>query len=136
MKGYIAALASVALVTLAQLCLKQGSVALPALTQSGQTLSRLLAPVGGYLLAGIGGYLLSAACWFLALKTLPLSQANSLLCLSYLLVPLLAPDPFPMTPTLLAGMTLVILGVLLVCVPSPPSPPNGLNGTASAASAE
>lgn len=121
MKGYIAALASVALVTLTQLCLKQGSVALPALTQIEPSLLQLLTPASGYLLAGVGGYLLSAGCWFLALKTLPLSQANALLCLSYLLVPLSAPGPLSMTPTRLAGMILVILGVLLVCVPSLPS---------------
>lgn len=122
MKGYTAALASVVLVTLAQLCLKQGSMALPALTQIDLTLSQWLAPAVGDLLAGIGLYLFSAGCWFIALKTLPVSHANALLCLSYLLVPLLAPDPVPLTPALLAGMILVILGVLLVCVPGHSSP--------------
>lgn len=117
MRGYLAVALSVVLVTLAQLCLKQGSVALPTHIQTVPSPSLLFTPAGHSLLTGIILYLLSIGCWLLALRSLQLSHASASLSLSYLLVPLFTPAPLPMTPTLLAGITLVTVGVLLVCLP-------------------
>ena len=112
--------ASIALVTLAQLALKWSVGQLPSF--SPEMLPRLLE--AGFrlpfalLAAGVSAYALSMACWFFALRRLPLSYAYPLLSLSYALVYLLAAvlPWFGETATLLktAGVALIIFGVRLI----------------------
>ena len=112
--------ASIALVTLAQLALKWSVGQLPSL--SPEMLPRLLE--AGFrlpfalLAAGVSAYALSMACWFFALRRLPLSYAYPLLSLSYVLVYLLAAvlPWFGETATLFrtAGVALIVFGVRLI----------------------
>ncbi|QRY81482.1 4-amino-4-deoxy-L-arabinose-phosphoundecaprenol flippase subunit ArnF [Pseudomonas sp. PDNC002] len=73
------------------------------------------------LAAAVCAYALSMLCWLLALKSLPLSRAYSLLSLSYALVYLGAAwlpgfgEPLSLPRTL--GVALVIAGV--VCINAP-----------------
>ena len=66
----------------------------------------------------MSAYALSMACWFFALRRLPLSYAYPLLSLSYVLVYLLAAvlPWFGETATLLktAGVALIVFGVRLI----------------------
>lgn len=90
-KGYIWGIASVLLVSAAQLLMKWGMVQLPPLS-----LHSLALPAAGSLPAllavvfGIAGYGLSMLCWLMALRTLALSRAYPLLGVSYVLVYLAA----------------------------------------------
>ncbi|MFC6377769.1 4-amino-4-deoxy-L-arabinose-phosphoundecaprenol flippase subunit ArnF [Tatumella terrea] len=126
MMGYFWALLSVLLVSGAQPAMKEAMTALPA---SGELISLLVflwhhPMTSGLLLAGLLGYALSMGCWFLALKRLALSKAYALLSLSYILVWGIAlglglhGEHFSVSA--LAGILLVITGVILVCLPSKP----------------
>ncbi|MEB6338099.1 4-amino-4-deoxy-L-arabinose-phosphoundecaprenol flippase subunit ArnF [Serratia rhizosphaerae] len=90
-KGYVWGIASVLLVSVAQLLMKWGMVQLPPLS-----LHRLMLPAAGSLppllavASGIAGYGLSMLCWLMALRTLALSRAYPLLSISYALVYLAA----------------------------------------------
>ncbi len=124
--GYFWAILSVLLVSSAQPAMKEAMTALPATDD----LISLFFFMGhhpmkaGLLLAGLAGYALSMGCWFLALKRLALSKAYALLSLSYILVWGIAlglglhGEHFSLSA--LAGIGLIITGVILVCLPSQP----------------
>lgn len=118
MKGVMLALCSVLLVTVAQLVLRMAMVDLPPV---GDLLASLQVKPLLLLSAGLSAYALSMLCWMLALRYLPLNRLYPLLSLSYVLVwlaaitlPLFA-EPFRWSG--LAGMVLIVAGLLLVCLP-------------------
>jgi undecaprenyl phosphate-alpha-L-ara4N flippase subunit ArnF len=119
-RGVLYALASVALVSAAQLAMRWSMTRLPRI-------ELLPAAVGGgaydllavaVLLLGIAGYGASLLCWLAALGHLPLNRAYSLLSLSYALVYLCAAllpglgGSFSTGKT--CGVALVVLGVVLI----------------------
>ncbi len=121
--AWIFALASVLLVSAAQLLMKWSMVQLPLLTQLTVFLRALwpLSPAALALAAGILAYAMSMLCWLLALRRMPLSRAYPLLSLSYLLVwggALWLPvfDEVFM-PGKLAGGALILAGLVLICWP-------------------
>lgn len=114
------ALGSVVLVSVAQLGMRWGMAQLPspgswpaAFLQQAVPLAALLVICGAVL-----AYALSMACWLGALRDLPLGRAYSLLSISYVLVYLLAGclpafnETF--TPLKSLGVTLVVIGVLVI----------------------
>ena len=113
-------IASVALVSAAQLAMRWGMTHLPGLTlppvAAGDGTFPLLAVA--VLLLGICGYGASLLCWLGALAGLPLNRAYSLLSLSYPLVYLSAALLPGLGGSLTAGKTvavvLILLGVLLI----------------------
>lgn len=119
-KGYLWGIASVLLVTVAQLLMKWGMGQIPLLGYADISVLtiwlyqwQLLAVAGGVL-----GYALSMLCWFFTLRYLPLNLAYPLLSLSYALVyvcAVLLPG-FHESATLLKtlGMLLILLGVGLI----------------------
>lgn len=122
--GLLFALGSVVLVSAAQLLLKWAMMQLPDISQLPQflsSLSHLPLPTAALLL-GLLAYALSMLCWLLALKRLPLSRAYPLLSLSYLLVWLAAlwlpglNEAFHWGK--LAGASLIVGGLLLICWPA------------------
>lgn len=129
LQGYLLALASVLLTTLAQLAMKWGMSHLlwPMPGQgAGQDLLAYWQLADGRALclvaAGIVAYLLSMGCWVMALGRLPLGKAYPLLGLSYVLVVLacawLPGMEEPLTAARLAGVGLIGLGVWLVVAPA------------------
>ncbi|WP_445497624.1 4-amino-4-deoxy-L-arabinose-phosphoundecaprenol flippase subunit ArnF [Photorhabdus sp. SF281] len=125
MKGYIWGLASVLLVTIAQLLLKWGVVNLPALSLGlhwfdiewlWDNRNSLVT-----IMAGLAGYLLSMLCWLFALKYLPLNKAYPLISLSYVFVYFMATllPWFNETVTLLktVGVIFILFGVWLISHP-------------------
>ena len=118
-RGLSYAVASVALVSAAQLAMRWSVTRLPAL-------HGLPAAAGGafqwlelaVLLAGVCGYAASLLCWLRALADLPLNRAYSLLSLSYPLVYLSAAFLPGLGGSLSAGKTggviLIVAGVLLI----------------------
>ncbi|AYA40445.1 4-amino-4-deoxy-L-arabinose-phosphoundecaprenol flippase subunit ArnF [Xenorhabdus nematophila] len=126
MKGYLWAVASVFLITIAQLLLKWGVARLPELSLSSihwlnsawlwQNHNALL-----MIMAGLAGYTLSMLCWFFTLKYLPLNKAYPIISLSYVLVYLMAAllPWFNETPSLLktAGVMSILWGVWLISRP-------------------
>jgi len=92
LKGYGWGVASLLLVTLAQLSMKWGMSHLPTISLdiiNYAVLLNNLLPIF-VVCCGIGGYALSMLCWFFALRAIPLNRAYSLLSLSYALVYLAA----------------------------------------------
>ncbi|WP_416260073.1 4-amino-4-deoxy-L-arabinose-phosphoundecaprenol flippase subunit ArnF [Gibbsiella quercinecans] len=119
-KGYLWGIASVLLVTAAQLLMKWGMGQIPLLGYADISVLtiwlyqwQLLAVAGGVL-----GYALSMACWFFTLRYLPLNRAYPLLSLSYALVYVCAVllPWFHESATLLKtlGMLFILLGVGLI----------------------
>ncbi len=114
------AIGSVLLVTLAQLTLRLAMRDFPPveewLSLDGMRHARAL-----LLAAGLGPYALSMLCWMLALRHLPLNRLYPLLSLSYVLVWLAAVllpafgEPFRWSG--LAGVLLIVLGLLAIAVP-------------------
>lgn len=88
MRGMVWALASVLLVSVAQLLLRYAMISLPPVSLSWEFVSVLLQPQKGTLalIVGLCGYLASMGCWYFALHRLPLSKAYALLSVSYILV--------------------------------------------------
>ncbi|MFE8116027.1 4-amino-4-deoxy-L-arabinose-phosphoundecaprenol flippase subunit ArnF [Brenneria goodwinii] len=119
MKGYGLALCSVMLVTAAQLMLRWAMMQLPGVDAIAEWRSISLRPAL-VLCGGLIAYGLSMLCWLLALRRLPLSRAYPVLSLSYVLVWMLAillpafAEPFH--PGALAGVVLILLGLLCMCV--------------------
>lgn len=115
------AIGSVLLVTLAQLTLRLAMRDFPPieawLNLDGMRHARTLL----LLAAGLGAYALSMICWMVALRHLPLNRLYPLLSLSYVLVWLTAVllptfgEPFRWSG--LAGMLLIVLGLLAIAVP-------------------
>jgi len=115
------AIGSVLLVTLAQLTLRLAMRDFPPVEEwlnlDGMRHARALLQ----LAAGLGAYALSMLCWMMALRHLPLNRLYPLLSLSYVLVWLAAVlipafgEPFRWSG--LAGVLLIVLGLLAIAVP-------------------
>jgi len=127
-RGGAYALASVALVSAAQLAMRWSMTRLPRLEHlpvaAGSGAFDLLAVA--VLLLGISGYAASLLCWLGALGHLPLNRAYSMLSLSYPLVYLCAALLPGLGGSLSVGKTcgviLVVLGVVLINArPMPPA---------------
>jgi len=87
-KGLGWGIASLLLVSTAQLLMKWGMTHMPIFSLDQFVFSLVinnLLPVF-IVCCGIAGYALSMACWFFALRQMPLNRAYSLLSLSYALV--------------------------------------------------
>ncbi|QTF09712.1 4-amino-4-deoxy-L-arabinose-phospho-UDP flippase [Brenneria izadpanahii] len=118
MKGYGLALCSVILVTAAQLMLRWSMMRLPGVEILAEWRSVSPRPLL-VLCGGLTAYGFSMLCWLLALRRLPLSRAYPVLSLSYALVWMLAvllpafAEPFH--PGALAGVALILLGLLCMC---------------------
>lgn len=88
--GYLWAIASALLVTVAQLLLKLGMSELPDLQLEKQWfdlhwLWANIIPIS-VVFVGLIGYVLSMVCWLLTLRTIPLNKAYPLISLSYVFV--------------------------------------------------
>lgn len=92
MKGLGWGIASLLLVSAAQLLMKWGMTHMPELILDERLYSLLLNNLlaVSVVACGIAGYALSMICWFFALRKLPLNRAYSLLSLSYAIVYLAA----------------------------------------------
>ena len=123
MKGAFWALCSVVLVSAAQLLLRHAMLALPPVSDIFAFISALwhFSSGTGALMLGLTGYCASMGCWYLALHRMALSKAYALLSLSYILVwsaAILLPgwgEYFSWRG--LAGVGLIILGVLVIFMP-------------------
>ena len=119
-RGFAFASGSVLLVSGAQLGMRWSMTRLPQPSQWLDAISQgdVSLPALAMVVAAIVAYALSMLCWLLALRDLPLGRAYSLLSISYALVYLLAAslpvfhESFNLSKTL--GVTLVILGVLVI----------------------
>ncbi|MGI8473274.1 4-amino-4-deoxy-L-arabinose-phosphoundecaprenol flippase subunit ArnF [Pectobacterium brasiliense] len=118
--GYVWALGSIALASIAQVLMKSGMLALPSISFAHwPSLSTLLAgwPAVAVLI-GMLCYGLSMVCWFMVLRYLPLSRAYPLISLSYAVVYLAAVflpwlnEPMSLRKNL--GVLIILLGVWLV----------------------
>jgi undecaprenyl phosphate-alpha-L-ara4N flippase subunit ArnF len=115
MKGRGLALASMLLVTAAQLMLRWSVVQLPLTSAEWRTLPPLPLSV---LAGGLFAYGLSMLCWTAALRHLALNRAYPLLSISYLLVWALAlwlpgfHEPFHAGAV--PGVLLTLVGLLLL----------------------
>ncbi|HAT1570247.1 TPA: 4-amino-4-deoxy-L-arabinose-phosphoundecaprenol flippase subunit ArnF [Kluyvera cryocrescens] len=125
--GLLWALMSVALVSAAQLTLRTAMTTLPSADEPWLLLLHLLHVGDGTLalLLGLSGYVASMACWFFALKRLPLAKAYALLSLSYMVVWLAAiwlpgwHEPFSWRGLL--GVVVIVAGVITIFWPNKPS---------------
>lgn len=122
MKGYLWAIGSALLVTVAQLLLKFGMSELPELQLEKQWfdftwLWANITPLA-IVFAGLVGYVLSMVCWLFTLRTIPLNKAYPLISLSYVFVYILAVmlPWFQETPswTKTAGVVFIMIGVWLI----------------------
>jgi undecaprenyl phosphate-alpha-L-ara4N flippase subunit ArnF len=122
MKGYLWAIGSALLVTVAQLLLKLGMSELPELQLEKQWfdftwLWANITPLA-IVFAGLVGYVLSMVCWLFTLRTIPLNKAYPLISLSYVFVYILAVmlPWFQETPswTKTAGVVFIMIGVWLI----------------------
>ena len=102
----------------AQLLLKSGTNAVGAFEFSTQN----VVPVGWkiatqpYILAGIGCYVISVVVWILALSRAEVSVAYPMLSIGYVVNAVAAWYLFgeAVTPTRLAGIGIIVLGVFIV----------------------
>ncbi|MEX3020379.1 4-amino-4-deoxy-L-arabinose-phosphoundecaprenol flippase subunit ArnF [Kluyvera sp. STS39-E] len=125
--GLLWALLSVALVSAAQLTLRTAMTTLPSANEPWALAMHLLHFGDGTLalLLGLLGYVASMACWFFALKRLPLAKAYALLSLSYMVVWLAAillpgwHEPFSWRGLL--GVVVIVMGVITIFWPNRPS---------------
>ena len=124
-KGFVWALASIVLVSIAQLLLKYGLLQMPPGFDSAtvQLLwsTALIWPVLLPIAAGIGCYGLSVLCWMAALQHLQLSVAYPLLSVSYLIVQVGAAT-LPvfhesLEPQRVVGIITVMIGIALIMMP-------------------
>ncbi|WP_193014499.1 MULTISPECIES: 4-amino-4-deoxy-L-arabinose-phosphoundecaprenol flippase subunit ArnF [Gammaproteobacteria] len=122
MKGYLWAIGSALLVTVAQLLLKFGMSELPDLQLEKQwfDVSWLWANITPLAIVCVGlvGYVLSMVCWLFTLRTIPLNKAYPLISLSYVFVYILAVvlPWFQETPswTKTLGVAFIMVGVWLI----------------------
>jgi len=125
--GLLWALLSVSLVSAAQLTLRTAMTTLPSASEPWALAMHVLHFGDGTLalLLGLLGYVASMACWFFALKRLPLAKAYALLSLSYMVVwlaAILLPDwhePFSWRGLL--GVVVIVMGVITIFWPNRPS---------------
>ncbi|WP_369788438.1 4-amino-4-deoxy-L-arabinose-phosphoundecaprenol flippase subunit ArnF [Rouxiella sp. WC2420] len=120
MKGYAWGVASLMLVSAAQLLMKWGMSQMPTLSLDALLYSLIMNHLVAVFIVccGIAGYALSMVCWFFALRELPLNRAYSLLSLSYAVV-YLAAVWLPwfhenMHPLKSLGALSILLGVWLI----------------------
>ncbi|MFB2862492.1 4-amino-4-deoxy-L-arabinose-phosphoundecaprenol flippase subunit ArnF [Aeromonas sp. MdU4] len=117
LKGYLYVLASIVLVTVAQLGMKWGAMQLP--TWQVELAVMLAHPLPLLvILAGISCYVLSLLCWLAALHSTPLNIAYPLLSISYAMVYLLAVN-IPLfaerlEPGKAFGVLFILFGAILV----------------------
>ncbi|MBJ7556016.1 EamA family transporter [Marinomonas spartinae] len=123
MRSWFAIIASLLLVTLAQLLMKSGMSGMPVvslnwLLTEGNGVALLQSHLSNLVRVffGLMCYGLSLGCWMLALKKIPLSVAYPCLSISYVLVTLLAHFVFaePLSLVVLLGSVLIMLGVSLI----------------------
>ncbi|WP_374941737.1 4-amino-4-deoxy-L-arabinose-phosphoundecaprenol flippase subunit ArnF [Buttiauxella brennerae] len=121
--GYFWALMSVLLVSCAQLMMKWAMVTLPPVGQRDAFISAFVSvsPGAVVLVIGLFAYVFSMGCWFMALRRVALSKAYPLLSLSYVLVwgaaiwlPWLHEH---FSTGKLVGVSVIFMGLLLVCLP-------------------
>ncbi|MDP9708930.1 UNVERIFIED_ORG: undecaprenyl phosphate-alpha-L-ara4N flippase subunit ArnF [Pseudomonas fluorescens] len=116
-RGIVFALASVLLVSMAQLSMRWSMTRLPRPDQ-WLSVPSVDSTALAVVLAAIFAYALSMLCWLAALRDLPLGRAYSLLSISYALVYLLAAslplfnESFSFSKSL--GVALVMLGVITI----------------------
>ncbi|XHF34020.1 4-amino-4-deoxy-L-arabinose-phosphoundecaprenol flippase subunit ArnF [Pseudomonas chlororaphis] len=116
-RGIFFALASVLLVSVAQLSMRWSMTRLPRPDQ-WLAMPSVDSTALAVVLAAIFTYALSMLCWLAALRDLPLGRAYSLLSISYALVYLLAAslplfnESFSFSKSL--GVALVMLGVITI----------------------
>ncbi|QZD68660.1 4-amino-4-deoxy-L-arabinose-phosphoundecaprenol flippase subunit ArnF [Pseudomonas sp. 3-2] len=116
-RGIVFALASVLLVSVAQLSMRWSVTRLPRPDQ-WLSVPSVDSTALAVVLAAIFAYALSMLCWLAALRDLPLGRAYSLLSISYALVYLLAAslplfnESFSFSKSL--GVALVMLGVITI----------------------
>ncbi|ANI54804.1 MULTISPECIES: 4-amino-4-deoxy-L-arabinose-phosphoundecaprenol flippase subunit ArnF [Pseudomonas] len=116
-RGIVFALASVLLVSVAQLSMRWSMTRLPRPDQ-WLSVPSVDSTALAVVLAAIFAYALSMLCWLAALRDLPLGRAYSLLSISYALVYLLAAslplfnESFSFSKSL--GVALVMLGVITI----------------------
>jgi undecaprenyl phosphate-alpha-L-ara4N flippase subunit ArnF len=116
-RGIFFALASVLLVSMAQLSMRWSMTRLPRPDQ-WLAMPSVDSSALAVVLAAIFAYALSMLCWLAALRDLPLGRAYSLLSISYALVYLLAAslplfnESFSFSKSL--GVALVMLGVITI----------------------
>lgn len=116
-RGILFALASVLLVSMAQLSMRWSMTRLPRPDQ-WLAVPSVDSVALAVVLAAIFAYALSMLCWLAALRDLPLGRAYSLLSISYALVYLLAAslplfnESFSFSKSL--GVALVMLGVITI----------------------
>lgn len=123
--GYLWALCSVLLVSGAQLAMKWAMMQIPRVSFDLGFISTVLVNhLAGLLVlfAGLCAYALSMACWYLALRKIPLSKAYPLLSLSYVLVWAAAITlPWlnePFSQLKLLGVGVIFVGLLLIFMPA------------------
>jgi len=123
-RGFAWVVASLVLVSIAQLSLKYAMEQLPGEPGFSAYVAALspayFFPVLLPIMIGMGCYGLSVFCWLGSLMHLPLSVAYPLLSLSYLLVSLAATLVFheSLDAGGLAGIALLILGSFFVALPA------------------
>lgn len=116
-RGIVFALASVLLVSVAQLSMRWSMTRLPR-PEQWLAMPSVDSTALAVVLAAIFAYALSMLCWLAALRDLPLGRAYSLLSISYALVYLLAAslplfnESFSFSKSL--GVALVMLGVITI----------------------
>ncbi|MCU7247138.1 4-amino-4-deoxy-L-arabinose-phosphoundecaprenol flippase subunit ArnF [Pseudomonas koreensis] len=116
-RGIFFALASVGLVSAAQLGMRWSMTRLPP-PEQWLNLSHIDVAALAVVFTAIVAYALSMLCWLAALRDLPLGRAYSLLSISYALVYLLAAslplfhETFSLSRSL--GVALVMLGVITI----------------------
>ncbi len=127
-RATLCAMASVALVSAAQLGMRWSMSRLPSPVQwlEMQEHAQLDLSVLRVVCASITAYALSMLFWLLALRVLPLSRAYSLLSISYALVYTLAAAlPFfheTFTVSKTVGVSLIVAGVLTINLRRIPRP--------------
>ncbi|EPF66865.1 4-amino-4-deoxy-L-arabinose-phosphoundecaprenol flippase subunit ArnF [Pseudomonas syringae] len=127
-RATLCAMASVALVSAAQLGMRWSMSRLPSPAQSLELHNSTQLDLSALMVvcASITAYALSMLFWLLALRVLPLSRAYSLLSISYALVYTLAAAlPFfheTFTVSKTVGVTLIVAGVLIINLRRVPRP--------------
>ena len=125
-QGLLWCAGSVLLVTVAQLALKYAMLRLPPVTPEILPLLREAHWPLAMLIGGLIAYCLSMACWFLALRHLPLNYAYPMLGVSYVLVYLSAAalPCFEETATLpkSCGIMVILFGIWLITTGRSPRP--------------
>ncbi|MEE4342567.1 4-amino-4-deoxy-L-arabinose-phosphoundecaprenol flippase subunit ArnF [Pseudomonas alliivorans] len=119
-RGVMLALGSVALVSAAQLGMRWSMSRLPSPAQlfEFQNVGAIDSSALTIVCLATGAYALSMLLWLMALRSLPLSRAYSLLSISYALVFVLAAGlPFfheTVTVSKTVGVILIVMGVLTI----------------------